>query len=160
MYTDYSFIPYLYNEDIYIIHPPRKTEVATFRGILFFVDYPGISTVPTKEKILLNKIMEAVRLQAVQVTIVNITEMKTHLSTRAVIRFENAKVIFFTGKSPGFLKNLEMNFKYSVVSQGNNEFVLADVLEMLDQDRNLKKNLWNVLQELFPNTKSGSENLS
>jgi hypothetical protein len=150
MILKYSFIPHLFNENIYIIKPPRKTEAATFRGNVFFFDYPGISTVPTKEKILLNKITESVNLKEVQVTIVNIPELLNHMASRAVVRFYNARVIFFTDKLPSMIKHPEISEKYRIVSEGNNDFVLSDTLEELDQDKNLKKNLWNVLKELFP----------
>jgi DNA polymerase III psi subunit len=150
MAINYSFIPHLFNENIYIIRPPRKTESPTFRGNVFFFDYPGIASLPTKEKILLNKITESVNLKEVQVRIVNIPELLNHMSTRAVVHFYNAKVIFFTGKLPGIIKQPQISEKYRMVSEGNNDFVLSDNLEQLDQDKSLKKNLWTVLKELFP----------
>ena len=150
MEEKYSFFQYLFNDDIYVIHAPKKTETAVFKGIIFFVDYPGIATLPTKEKLFLDKIIEAVKLRLVQVTIVNIPELMKRLSSRALIRFDNAKVIFFTGKIPNLAKHIEIKNKYEINTLGNSEFILADVLESVDQDREQKKNLWNALQRLFP----------
>ena len=150
MNDHYPFFQYLYNDDIYVIHAPKKTETAVFKGIIFFVDYPGIATLPTKEKIFLDKIIDAVKLRLVQVTIVNIPELMKRLSTRALVRFDNAKVIFFTGKIPNLAKHIEINNRYEIVTSENNEFILADVLETIDQDREQKKNLWTALQKLFP----------
>jgi hypothetical protein len=146
---DYTFLPYLMDEEIYLVRPPKKTETATFRGTVFFVDYPGIPTVPTKEKILLNKIMEAVRLQQVQITIVNIPELMTRLSSRARIRFDHARAILFTGKVPPLLKFLGIENKYEIREIENSEFILSDALEVLDQDIEMKKNLWYILKKMF-----------
>ncbi len=152
MVTDYSFIRFLYDEEIYRISPPRKTETVTFRGAVIFVEYPGIATLPTKEKMLLNKILEAVSLKPVQVSIVNLSEFSNRISARANIRFENAKVIFFTGKIPLLIKSADIKNRYEVIEEANSEFLLADPLEIIDQDKNLKKMLWDVLQQLFPLT--------
>ncbi|HLF35851.1 MAG TPA: hypothetical protein VI583_16525 [Cyclobacteriaceae bacterium] len=149
MGSDYSFLPYLFNEEIYIIRAPKKTETAVFKGVIFFVDYPGIITLPTNQKIFLDKVMEAVKLRLVQVTIVNIPELMKRLSIRALVRFESAKVIFFTGKLPAMARHLDINEKYELIEQENSEFILADVLEVIDQDRGLKKCLWASLKKLF-----------
>lgn len=150
MGNDYSFIPYLYEEEIYLIKPPGKTEVITFRGNVVIVEYPGITTLPTKEKLLLNKILEAVKLKQVQVSIVNIPEIKNRITSRSGIRFEYAKVIFFTGKIPSMIKIQDLTNKYRILTENNNHFLLADPLEIIDQEKNLKKELWDVLQQLFP----------
>lgn len=149
MTRDYSFIPYLYNEEVYVIRPTKRSEVLTLRGAVVIVDYPGIASLPTKEKILLNKILEAVKLQPVQVTVVNIAELRQRLSLRSEIRFVNATVILFTGKVPIPLKLDELTDKYKVVSVKNNEFVLADPLEIIDQEIDLKKELWAILRQLL-----------
>ena len=150
MGKDYSFFKYLFDEEIYLIQPKKRPESVTFRGNVIIVEYPGIVTLPTKEKLLLNKILEAVKLQPVQVRIVNISEIRNRLSTRSNIKFENAKVIFFTGKVPILIKAEGVDKKYEIISISNNEFLLADPLEKIDQEQNLKKQLWEVLQKLFP----------
>ena len=150
MEKDYSFIKYLYDEDLYKILPPKKPETVTFRGIVIFVEYPGIVSLPTKEKLLLNKILDAVQLKQVQVRIVNIHEIRNRLSTGTNVKFENAKAVFFTGKLPAMIRIPDMAEMYNIHQSEGNEFVLADPLEIIDQDKSLKKELWEVLQKLFP----------
>jgi len=150
MAKDYSFFKYLYDDDIYLIKPKKRAESVTLRGIVIIVEYPGIESLPTKEKVLLNKILEAVRLQPVQVRIVNISEIRNRLSSRSNVGFENAKVIFFTGKVPVLIKVEGLEKKYEIFSVSNNEFLLADPLEKIDQEKNLKLELWEVLKKLFP----------
>jgi hypothetical protein len=146
----YSFLPYLFNDDIYIVSPNKgKTEAVVLRGIIFFVDYPGIMTLPTREKILLDKIMEAIQLRLVQVRVINIPELMSKVSPRAMIRFEHAKAIFFTGKLPYQMKDMKIERKYEVIASGNSDFVLADPLENIDSDKELKKKLWNSLKSMF-----------
>ena len=150
MEKDYSFFRFLYNEDIYIIKPANKTESLTLRGNVIIVEYPGISTLPTKEKLVLNKILEALRLKPVQVSIVNLSEIRNRITSRSQIKFENARVVLFTGKIPSLIKIDQLEKKYEILQGVSNDFVLADTLEMIEQDKTLKKNLWDVLQKLFP----------
>ncbi len=147
--NNYAFIDFLYDE-LYFIRPHRRNEIVTFRGIVVFVDYPGIATLPLKEKMLLNKILEAVKLQPVQVRIVNIHELRNRLSTRATIHFENCKVIFFTGTIPQLFKFQEGINKYEIAVLQNSEIMISDPLEVLDVDKNLKMQLWDQLQKMFP----------
>jgi hypothetical protein len=150
MDKDYSFFRYLYDEDIYIIKPSKKTDSVTLRGILIIVEYPGISTVPTKEKNLLNKILDSVQLKPVQVSIINISELRNRVSSRSRIKFDHAKVIMFTGKIPTLVNLEPPDKKYTILQDLSNDYVLADTLETIEQDKNLKKELWDVLKELFP----------
>jgi hypothetical protein len=150
MDKDYSFFRYLYNEDLYLIKPSKKAESVTLRGNVIIVEYPGISTLPTKEKMLLNKILEAVKLKPVQVSIVNLSEIRNRISTRSQIHFENARVVLFTGKIPVLTMIGQTDKKYEIIRDLTNDYVLADTLEMIEQDKILKKNLWDVLQMLFP----------
>lgn len=150
MDKDYSFFKFLYNEDIYLIKPAKKTESITLRGNVIIVEYPGISTLPTREKLLLNKILEAVKLKPVQVSIVNLAEIRNRISTRSQLKFENARVVLFTGSIPSLIRIDQPGKKYEIIQDLSNDYVLADTLEMIEQDKTLKKNLWDILQTLFP----------
>ena len=150
MEKDYSFFRFLYDDDLYIIKPSKKAESVTFRGNVIMVEYPGISTLPTKEKLLLNKILDAIKLKPVQVSIVNLAELRNRVSNRSQIKFENARVVFFTGKAPAMIKTDLPEKKYEIIQSLTSDFVLADPLEMIEQDKAIKKDLWEVLQRLFP----------
>jgi len=160
MEEDRSFLKFLIDEEIYVIHenkPDNTTEKASaiknekhpgleFEGkSVLLLDHPEDSPIPDDLSEFLNKVLNAVHLDADKVEKIFSGQFKNIHNES----FNSCRVIAFLSRVPTNLSSIFGPAPYKIKTSAKNSFLLCDPLEVIYKDTKLKRNLWEQLQVLY-----------
>lgn len=123
------------------------SEVNSFK-VWVLVNYPQMADAPKESLAFLHKILGAIQLQSPQYRITNIASTVDweNYSQSATLPYQQAWA--FGECLAKITPNLPPNPLYIPQVHQNITYLRADTLEKLQSDTELKKQLWNVLQQL------------
>jgi DNA polymerase III psi subunit len=126
MITETGMLEYLYQEELY-----------EFRSPVLILLPSAWEHVNDDEKVLLNKILNSVKLTPAQVRIIS----KTQFDLQDVAHYQPSRIISFGTAMK------EMSALYEHRKIDNVSVILADALHLLDDQK--KKSLWLALRQMF-----------
>jgi hypothetical protein len=162
MSWDSSYLKYLIDEEIYFIGETRQEDIAEpesekkpeipqgqppvfHNKTLIFLEYPKKQGLPETSNDFLSKILKAVHLDIRKVELV-FSEEKNVIY---VNNLTGCKIIAFLSKIPDQFSGLENSERYIIHALHKNQLVLCDPLEAIQDDKDLKRKLWNQLKILY-----------
>jgi DNA polymerase III psi subunit len=121
------------------------TNVKPEKRLIVVYDYKESEALPVPLKQLMLKILEAVRVKIPDADFVN-TSFKP--APKPLSYYENCIVFSLTSKV--YAEELKSLSTYNIATLQKTKVLKADSLENLNNDINLKKQLWKMLQTMFP----------
>jgi len=166
---DYSFLPFLLNESIYLVpedKPVSKTEQLieeeksdkpedhlTWQGknqqqVVILIKYPNNQYLDETQRGLMAKILSAVKLTFDDVALINLAHYPVKHSLDKLTE-PGAHFLIAFGITPGDIaseRNLILN---EIFTRNRTQMLFTSSLEELEKDRNKKVALWNNLKKMF-----------
>lgn len=121
------------------------TNVSPEKRLIVVYDYKNAEALPVPLKQLMLKILEAVNVKIADAHFVNASFKP---APKPLGYYENC--IVFSLSSKVFAEELKYLSPYSISTLQKTKVLKADSLENLNTDINLKKQLWKMLQTMFP----------
>lgn len=166
---DYSFLPFLLNESIYLVSedkPVSKTEKLikeekpdtpedqiTWQGknqqqVVILIKYANNQYLDENQRELMGKILSAVKLSFDDVALVNLAHYPNALGLDKLTA-PGARYLISFGINPQDIaseRNLILN---EIFTRNRTQMLFTSSLEELEKDRNKKVALWNNLKQMF-----------
>jgi DNA polymerase III psi subunit len=121
------------------------TNVKPEKRLIVVYDYKESEALPVPLKQLMLKILEAVRVKIPDAHFVNASFKP---APKPLSYYENCIVFSLTSKV--YAEELKSLSTYNIATLQKTKVLKADSLENLNNDINLKKQLWKMLQTMFP----------
>jgi len=126
--------------------PALNRQRLKFRNTsVVLLDYQDMNSLPKVNNELLAKILKSVKLDVDEVVKV-FKEQFDQINEKS---FENCSIIGFFLHLPANLSPLFSTPPYKIGTSGNNKFLYCDQLEMIHEDKALKRKLWEQLKVLY-----------
>lgn len=152
METDSTFVPYLFNEGVYLVQgesDEKKPEAET--PVMEPEVSPEIPEPRTKEP-------EAILKPHATCVVISRGGQEDHPTLQKILKAVNVTEVDYSetfDKHSGHGKYLLFGVdsdvsRYEIHHDGKSQLLFSDELEALDTDINLKKKLWEQLQKMYP----------
>ena len=131
------------------IEPPQVQEKtieysgSNSKGVLVIIE----KNIPEEEMSLLDNILKSIRLSREEIALLQ--NDSNFLERVEGLEEINSNMIISFGVSTGKSRLLDIQTKYAPTTVQEKTVIMADTLQLINKEKDLKRKLWNCLQELF-----------
>ena len=156
-----KYLQYLIHEDIYLVKedhiPADLDQVASGEKedkdpdpkTVVVVSYPESNNIPEPARMFLSNILRSVKLTMEEVILLHLEKLDPEKGLPEKDLMHNSIIIGFLDAIPATLNPYFSTIKYELRINEHFTSLHSDPLEKIEQDRSLKKILWDRLQKIY-----------